>query len=142
MKITNEVKVAEEVAIEELKVFAEYHLEKTINDEKLNEDYPDVLEAIKLGLLTFDDEQVPTYTLKKSIMTDNGSLALDKITFVTRIRSSEKEKLAKGIDLKNDSFKLINKLKAHLTGQPVAMLDKFPSKFDERVIDQLSSVFM
>lgn len=140
MEVVN--KVPEEQAVMEVKAFAEYHKEKGIADEKITEDYPDIIEAVKLGLLVFDDEQTPTLTLKKPVKTTEGNVALDRIVFKTRIRASEKEKLTKGIDLEGEQVLLLNKLKAFFMQQPKAYLDKLESKFDERVIDQICTVFM
>jgi hypothetical protein len=133
--------VAVEIATNDVKAFAEYHLEKTIDIEKIKEDYPDVIEAVGLGLISFDEDQTPTLTLRKPVKDINGTIVVEYLNFRTRMLASDQERLAKGVDMKVDSFKLINRFKGFFITQPVAMLDKF-GKFDLRVIDQLTSVFM
>jgi hypothetical protein len=115
-------------------------LEKSLDEDKVREDYPDAIEAVKQGLLTFDDNQSPSLKLKKPIKTESGDVALADIKFRTRIVTSEQESIAKGIDIKNDMLRFVNKLKSAYISQPKAMLDKF-GKFDLRVIEQVVSVF-
>jgi hypothetical protein len=134
------IEITEEVAVSEVKAFAEYHLEKSLDEDKVREDYPDAIEAVKQGLLTFDDNQSPSLKLKKPIKTESGDVALADIKFRTRIVTSEQESIAKGIDIKNDMLRFVNKLKSAYISQPKAMLDKF-GKFDLRVIEQVVSVF-
>jgi hypothetical protein len=134
-------KVSEEVALEEVKSFAEYHLDRDLSTEKVKEDYPDVIRAVQRGLLTFDEDQVPKLTLKEPVKGESGAVALDSVSFKTRIVASEQQKLAKGVDMKNDTFALINKFRAYFIGQPVLMLDKL-GKTDYKVVDQLTSVFL
>lgn len=138
MKIEN--KVAEEVAIEEVKEFAEFHLDKELDLEKVKEDYPDVVLAVQRGMLTFSEGKVPVLKLKDPVKTESGGIALDTITFKTRIVASKQAELAKGIDLKSDSFVYLNRMRGFYISQPVAMLDKL-GKFDFKVIDQITSVF-
>ncbi len=138
--MNNEIKVTEEVAVSEVKAFAEYHLEKIIDEDKVREDYPDAIEAVKSGLLTFDENQVPKLSLKKPIKSESGDISLSEVKFRTRIVTSEQESIAKGIDIKNDMLRFVNKLKSAYISQPKAMLDKF-GKFDLRVIEQVVSVF-
>lgn len=135
-----EFKVAEDVAIQDVKAFVEFHKEESFEDEKIKEDYPDVIKAVQRGLMTFDEEQTPVFRLRSPLKTESGGIALDEVTFKTRIIESDKARLAKGIDFKNDTFTFLSKLKAYYIGQPVALLDKM-GKFDLRVIDQVSSVF-
>ena len=132
--------VAENVAIEDVIKFAEYHADKAFDIDQVKESYPDVIEAVRLGLLTFDDDQVPTLKLKRPVKNKAGEVTLDSIVFKTRLPVSEQERLAKGIDIKNEQMKLVNKYRAYFIKQPVAMLDEI-GKFDFRVIDQVSSVF-
>jgi hypothetical protein len=133
-------KVAESIAVVEVKQFVEFHLEKTIDIDKVIEDYPEIILAVQLGLMVFNDDQVPTYTLKTPIKTVTNEIAVQKVTFQTRIIASKQAELGKGIDMKKDMLTYINKMRAYYIGQPVAMLDKL-GKFDFKVIDQTVSVF-
>lgn len=136
-----EYKVAEDVAIADVKAFVEYHLEKNVPEEKVTDDYPDIIEAVKLGLLVFGEDQTPTLTLKRPVKNAEGGIALGSVVFKTRLLVSDQERMAKGVDYALDRLKLINRFRAFFISQPVAMLDKL-GKFDFKVIDQLSTVFM
>lgn len=139
--MSEEFKIAEEVAITELKTFIEYHLDDTIDESQVAKDYPVVLKAMQRGLLDISDMDAPVLTLKTPIKTDGGSIAEDKITFLTRIPKSKLASLSKGFDIIKNPIGFANLLTAYLIQQPsVAMLDKY-SKVDIKVIDQLTGLF-
>jgi len=133
--------IAEDVAIVELSGVIEFYTDDTLQPEEVKEKYPSVLKAIMLGLLVFDEDKKPTYTLKEAVMNASGGVALDKLELRTRIVASEQKKLAQGLDMKKNQLEYIQKCMAYLIKQPVAMLDKL-GRFDEKVIDQLTTFFL
>jgi hypothetical protein len=136
-----EFKIAEEVAITELKTFIEYHLDETIDESQVGRDYKEVLKAMQRGLLDVSDMDAPVLTLKTPIKTDSGNVDQSKITFLTRIPKSKLASLSKGFDIIKNPIGFANVLTAYLIQQPaVAMLDKY-SKVDMKVIDQLTGLF-
>lgn len=136
-----EYKIAEEVAITELKIFIEYHLDDTIDESQVSKDYAVVLKAMQRGLLDISDMDAPALTLKSPIKTDSGAIDQSKITFLTRIPKSKLAGLSKGFDIIKNPIGFANVLTAYLIQQPaVAMLDKY-SKVDMKVIDQLTGLF-
>jgi len=132
--------VTEEVAISYVKEFAEYHRDKTISIEKVKEDYPDVIEAVMLGLLTFDEDQTPRYTLKRPLKGEGSSVLKATVEFKTRIPVRDLERITKGINPEKEAVKFGNVMRAYIIKEPIEIFDKF-GKFDTRVIDQVSSVF-
>jgi hypothetical protein len=134
-------KVAEEVAIEDLRQFLKLRKRKSMDAEELLETYPDIVEAIQLGLLTLPEDGAPTYILRDPIKGDSGEISTSQIIFKTRITPSEQRKVANGVDLKKDQLLFAHKCLAFVVGQPLAMLDKF-EEGDYKVIDQLATVFI
>ena len=58
-----DVKISEENALAELKKFIHKWVKKPVSDDKLADEYSDILEAIMSGNLEINSEFVPTYTL-------------------------------------------------------------------------------
>jgi hypothetical protein len=136
-----EFKIAEEVAITELKTFIEYHLDETIDESQVAKDYKEVLKAMQRGLLNVSDMDAPVLTLKTPVKTESGTVDQDHITFLTRIPKSKLASLSKGFDIIKNPIGFANVLTAYLIQQPaVAMLDKY-GKADIKVIDQLTGLF-
>lgn len=140
--LNDDYKISEEVAISDVKVFLEYHTRANWDDEKINKEHPELVEAVRKGLLVFDEKQIPTLTLEEPVMTLNGDIDTSSVTFRTRIVASEQQKLAKGIDMKLDGVLFLHKCIAYLTNQKsVAYLDKF-GKFDYKRIESISTLFI
>ena len=136
-----EFKIAEEVAITELKEFIEYHLDEEIASDQVAKDYANVLKAMQRGLLDIKDMDAPVLTLKKPTTFESGAVDQTKITFLTRIPKSKLASLSKGFDIIKNPIGFANVLTCYLIQQPaVAMLDKY-SKVDMKVIDQLTGLF-
>jgi hypothetical protein len=133
-------KVAEEVAIQWVSEFVDLYAMSENTDEDLKDNYPQVIQAVRLGLLTFDNDNA-TLTLKDPLKTETGSLALETVQFKTRIPFSEKKKLSSGINIQKDRYEYFGRIMAYTIGQPVAMLDKI-KPFDLKVIEQLSTLFI
>ena len=140
-KVSTKEVINREVAIQEVRSFLEkFNRRKQYSDEKIEEDYPDVLEAVQLGLLVFDDNKIPSFTLETPVHNQDGEVVLKDVTFRTRIKPSTKADLASGIDLRKDAAKYSLNIISYIVDQPRAMLDKF-EPFDYDVIQQVSSVF-
>lgn len=137
-----ENKVATEMAIKEVRDFVEtYDDGKRKEDWQIENDYPQLLRAVELGLLVFDDKKKPTLTLKEPIMNDDNEVSVDVITFRTRIKPTQLAEVMKGVDLSKNQLEYSLRCIAYLTGQAKGMLDKL-GKFDYKVIDQVSTVFL
>jgi hypothetical protein len=132
--------ISEEVALQELESFVNTFVKKPVGIEMLKETYPDMLDAIVDGYLSFDEDGLPILKLKQPIKSESGNIVLSEITFKTRIKPTALASIAKGIDLKNDALTLQLKMVSYIIDQPVAMLDKF-GKYDYDVINQVSTVF-
>lgn len=136
-----ENKVPTDQAIAELQLFVEKYDGKVKKDYEIENDYPQVLEAVEKGLLSFDEDLKPTLRLKDPIKNTEGEVSVSEISFRTRIKPTQLSDIMKGLDIGKNQLEYSLRIHAYLTGQPKAMLDKF-SKFDYKVIDQLSTVFM
>lgn len=133
-------KIDETVAIADFREFYAKHNRKPIEDEKILEQYPDVIEAIKLGNLDLTGNQ-PIYNLVNPILNDNSNPEITSVSFKTRILPSEQRSISKGIDVAKDKLLFVHKCYAHIIGQPVQMLDKF-YKEDYAVVEQVSALFI
>lgn len=138
---TLEEVVSKEIAIAELQQFVEKWDDKKKEDWQIEQDYPDVLKAMQLGLLVLDKDLKPKLTLKNPILTDEGNVALDTIEFRTRIRPQQLSDIMKGLDIGKNQIEYTLRCFSFLTQQPKAMIDKL-EKFDYKVIDQISTVFL
>jgi hypothetical protein len=132
--------VNKEVALNDLEVFVNNWIKKPVSKDMLENTYPDILDAIVDGFLTFDDGQVPTLKLKSPIKNDDGGIFISEITFATRIKPTTLANLAKGLDVAKDPLNLQLRMVANIIGQPVAILDSL-SRYDYDVVSSVSAVF-
>ncbi len=135
-----ESKVSKEVALEELKNFINKFVKKPVELNELEESYPDVLQGIMDGFVVFNEEMVPTYTLKHPIKDEKGDPAVTVINFKTRIKPSTAADIGKGLEIKKEVLLFQLKCTAYITGQTIGMLDKF-EPYDYDAIYQISTVF-
>ncbi len=137
-----EYKIAEEVALEELVGLVEYHSALDADPDEVRERYPHALKALRMGLLVIDEDKNPTYTLSEPVSNVEGSsVAVETITFKTRITTREYQNLSKGFDARKDATLINQKTFGFVIGQPVNMLDKF-GKLDYKAIEQVASLFL
>lgn len=138
----DENKVSREIAVKEIQSFIKSEADLDKKDYEIETDYPQMLKAVELGLLVFDKGK-PKFTLKDPVLTEEGNPAIDNnlITFRSRIKPTQLAEIMKGVDLTKNQLEYSLRAHAYLIQQPKAMLDKF-SKFDYRVIDQISTVFL
>ena len=137
----NEPKISKENALEELKSFIHKWVKRPVSDDKLEETYPDILEAIMAGNLVLDSEKVPVFNLYYPIKNDQGEVSRSSVNFKTRVKPSVKADLASGLDLQKQTAKFALILVAHVVGMTVAELDKLERE-DYDTISALSAVFM
>lgn len=143
-----------EVIIEELKNFVYSFTKKpkkrnkTQSDEDfeeqlgkdLEDNYPLIYEAIEEGLFIYLDGKV-TLKLEFPVLNDKKEISFNDVTFKTRIKPSDQERLSIGLNLQKQSVKFAMRMFSHIIDQPVSMLDKF-SKEDYKKIQEICGVFM
>ena len=132
--------ISKEVALNDLETFINRFVKKPAPKEELEETYPDVLEAIMDGFLSFKEDGVPVLKLKDPIKLEDGSILIPEINFRTRIKPTTLADLAKGLHPQKEVFTLQLRMTAYIIDQPVSMLDKF-ERYDYDVINQVSTVF-
>jgi hypothetical protein len=133
--------ITKEMAIQEIQKFIE-KFEETKKDEfKVENDYPQVIQAMQSGLLSFNSDSIPSFKLKYPILNEDKQVALDSVSFRTRIKPTQLRDIMKGLDIGKNQIEYTLRCLAYITGQPVAMLDKL-EKFDYKVIEQVSTVFL
>jgi len=132
--------INKEVAITEMQSFVERWTYEKPERWKVEEDYPQVLKAIEKGILVFDEDSQPIYTLAFPIKTDEGNDAVSKIEFRTRIKPTDLANITKGLNVAKQQVEYTLRCLSYITGQNRVMLDKF-DKFDYKAIEQISTVF-
>lgn len=132
--------ISKEVAVKELEQFVNRFVKKPVPTEELEETYPDILDAIMDGHLSFDGTGLPVLALKDPIKNESGDISLANINFRTRIKPTTLADLAKGLHPQKEVFTLQLRMTAYIIDQPVQMLDKF-ERYDYDVINQIATVF-
>lgn len=132
--------ISKDVALDDLEKFVNHYSKKPVERNTLSESYPDVLEAIMDGNLSFDENQIPTLKLQQSLKDEEGNIFLDSINFKTRIKPSDKANIGKGLTIQTDILTYQLRMTAHIIGQPVAVLDRL-SPYDYDVVSQVAAVF-
>ncbi len=132
--------ISKEVALKELEQLINRFVKKPVPFEELEETYPDILDAIMDGYLSFDGTGLPVFKLKDPVKNENGDVSVSEINFRTRIKPTTLADIAKGLDLKKEPLMLQLKMVSYIIDQPVQMLDKF-ERYDYDVISNLASVF-
>jgi hypothetical protein len=134
------VVISKEVALEDLEKFINSFVKKPLPSNELEESYPDVLDAIMDGFLSFDNDNNPKLKLKDPIKGESGDIVVSDITFRTRIKPTTLADIAKGLHPQKEVFTLQLKMTSYIIDQPMAILDKF-SRYDYDVVSQIASVF-
>lgn len=132
--------VSKDVALTEIETLINRFVKKPVPFEEIAETYPDILDAIMDGYLSFDGIGVPVLKLKDPIKTESDNIALDTVNFKTRIKPTQLRDIAKGIDLKKDPLGLQLRMIAFITDQPESMIDKYEI-YDYDVISQICTIF-
>lgn len=132
--------ISKEVALKELEQLVNRFVKKPVSNDKLEETYPDILDAIMDGYLSFDGMGVPVLKLKDPIKLEDGSILHSEINFRTRIKPLTLANIAKGLNPQTEVFMLQLKMTSFIIDKDVEMLDNF-SRYDWDVIQQVSTVF-
>ncbi len=132
--------ISKEVALKELEQLVNRFVKKPVSNDKLEETYPDILDAIIDGYLSFDGMGVPVLKLKDPIKLEDGSVLHSEINFRTRIKPLTLANIAKGLNPQTEVFMLQLKMTSFIIDKDVEMLDNF-SRYDWDVIQQLAAVF-
>lgn len=138
--MTKEKKISKEVALEDLGTFINKFVKKPVEHNELEETYPDILEGIMDGLVNFNSDGVPVYTLKFPIKAETGEVIYSEINFRTRIKPTTLADLAKGLHPQKEVFTLQLRMTSYIIDKSVIDLDKF-ERYDYDVINQIASVF-
>jgi len=140
-------KVDSEVALKELKEFLKKYKSKeirrgTLTDEKIKEDYVDVLEAIEDGLLVFDEKSHPSYTLESPLFEDaeNQDLIVRQVNFRSRVKAADKTLVMDGLDFEKQRGTYVVKLLSYITKLSITEVKQLGNE-DFVVLNQLCSVF-
>lgn len=132
--------ISKDVALTEIETLINKFVKKPVPFEEIEETYPDILDGIMDGQITFDNDGVPVFKLKEPIKSESGEVVLDVVNFKTRIKPTELREIAKGIDLKKDPLGLQLTMVAFITGQPVKMIDNY-GRYDHDIINQVCTIF-
>ena len=132
--------ISKKVALKELEQLVNRFVKKPVSNDKLEETYPDILDAIMDGYLSFDGMGVPVLKLKDPIKLEDGSVLHSEINFRTRIKPLTLANIAKGLNPQTEVFMLQLKMTSFIIDKDVEMLDNF-SRYDWDVIQQLAAVF-
>lgn len=138
--------LSEELAVKELTAFLKKYKKREfrkgqITDDKILDDYPNVIDALMDGLLVFGNE-VPKLTLREPIEVENKDkdLGVYEVGFKTRIKPSDQARIMDGINMQTQSAKFVLKYVAHITGLTQGEIDNL-GKEDYETINQICSVF-
>jgi hypothetical protein len=132
--------ISKEVALKEIETLINRFVKKPVKFDEIEETYPDILDAIMDGYLSFDGTGIPVLKLKEPVTSESGTVVLETVNFRTRVKPTTLRDLGKGLDLKKDPFGLGIRITAYITDQPEMMVDNY-SKYDYGVIDQICSIF-
>ena len=113
-----------------------------MTEDKIEDNFPDVIEAIQDGLIVFDDKNHPTLTLRFPIETENKDkdLGIYVVNFRSRIKPSDKANIMDGLNIQTQQGKYILKFMSYITGMSGNELDKLDTE-DYDTINQICSVF-
>ena len=140
MKTSTSV-VSEEVAEKELISFYNHFALVPGEDEEILDELNIAKIAIMKGFLVFDENKIPTFSLKEPVKSESGEVVLESITFKTRIFPNEHIKISKGLNIQKQTMEYALRCTAHLAGlTSTSYLNKL-SKFDYTVVQQVGTVF-
>ena len=133
--------LSEDIAENELVEFYNYFALIPAEPSEILEGLDVAKVALMQGLLKFDDDKVPTYTLKHPVKNDEGAEVLTEIVFKTRILPNDHIKLSKGLNIQKQTMEYALRCQAHLAQLPTAAYLNKLSKFDYTVVQQVGTVF-
>lgn len=140
-------KIAADVAVQELESFLKIHMKKefrrgNMDREKIEDEFPDVIEAIEDGLLVFNEKNQPTYKLRYPLFekAENQDLVVKEVSFRTRIKGADKSVLLDGLDPKKQVGTYIVKIISYITQLSITEVKELERE-DYDTLNQLCSVF-
>ena len=134
------VGMSKEAALEELSKLVEDFTFSKMTDPKIEATYPQVLNALIEGTLSLGSE--PKYVLREPICFKTGAIDIEEVSFRTRVTVSDKEKIARTIDMKDDPLGYSYATMAFIMNlKSKAYLDKM-GRYDLKVCEQLSTLFV
>ncbi len=144
---TKKTKVATDVAMSDLREFLKKNLPKEfrrgkLDDEKIKEEYIDVLESIEDGNLIFGEKGELKYTLYTPLYSDakDQSLVKKEVGFRSRIKGADRIILMDGIDPKKDLGTYMIKVISYICQLSITEVKQL-EKEDFAVLNQICSVF-
>jgi len=132
--------VSKDIALKEIETLINRFVKRPVKFEEIEETYPDIVDAIMDGYLSFDGTGIPVLSLKEPIKAESGTIVLETINFKTRIKPTVLRDLSRGIDLRKDPMGLPLKMISFITDQPELMVDNY-SGYDYDVINQICTIF-
>ena len=132
--------ISKDVALVELEGFINRFVKKPVPVSEMGDAYPDILEGIMDGYVSFGSDGIPVYKLKFPIKNDAGEDSVTEINFRTRIKPTALADIAKGLHPQKEVFMLQLRMTAFIIDQPVVLLDKLEA-YDYDAISQISGVF-
>lgn len=139
--------VSTDVAIEDLKNFLQKHKSKefrrgVMTQEKIEEDYIDVIEAIEDGLLSFDSNGNPIYKLRSPLYEglEDKTLMVKEVTFRSRIKEADKSLLMDGLNMQKQVGTYTIKYISFMTQLSMTEVKELETD-DFEVLNQICSVF-
>ena len=138
--------VSKEMAIAELTEFLKIHKKKEfrrnkMSQEKIEEDYIDVIEAIEDGYLVFEKNK-PVYKLRNPLFSgaEDQALVVSTVNFRSRIREADRALVMDGLNLEKQRGTYVLKTLSYIT--KLSMIEvKELEKDDFDVLNQICSVF-
>lgn len=131
-------KISPEVALKMMQDFVERWTYVEEDFSKIEEQYPQALQAIRKGILIFNDKQEPTYTLAFPLESENDPIS--QINFKTRIKPLTLSNITKGIDVSKNQVLFTLKCISHLADIKEGDINRL-EKFDYKVIEQVCTCF-
>lgn len=130
-------------AVNEVRDFVYYHDElqmgKLDDEDLVVERYPNIVNAIQIGLLVIDEKMNPIYTLKDAVGEDEVSVNV--INFRTRIKPMENANITKNLDISKNQWEFLLRCISFLTQQPKGVINNL-SKYDFKTIEQICTLFL
>jgi len=138
--LSKEDVMVKDIAIIEVQKFVEKWTYEKPEEWEVEETYPQLLKAVQKGLLIFDKEYKPTFTLAFPIKSEGENFNVETITFRTRIKPNDLSNISKGLNLAKQQVEHVLRCIAYIIGESKGIINKF-EKFDYKVIEQVSTVF-
>ncbi len=132
-------KVSREQAVIEIQGLIQDQNFEIVDSVTIEKDYPQLIKAVVDGKMVLGEN--PIFDLYKPILDDEGSVVKSTIEFKTRIKALDMASITKGIDMSKETYLAVVLMNCHLSGMPKGIYNNL-SKIDEKVVQQLCSIFL